>query len=164
MGIENSDGYKKLIQSVERDEVKSPNFHDYRKKLQWIIDRAEHYSKITGIGSSEILNTWESQRDYWYMNYYQDCNQPLLTNPNVRIFENEKELHESVSENKFRCLSCGGVSTSPYECNSGKEMSKGKICNWKSYGLFGTMGKGTFIFLKEKMKGENIFTPVSWEK
>ena len=51
--------------------------HKYCDKYKWVIDRAKHYAEKTGKKYEEIIDIWESNRTYWYMNYYQDCNQPL---------------------------------------------------------------------------------------
>lgn len=51
--------------------------HKYCDKYKWVIDRAKHYAEKTGKTYEEIIEIWESNRTYWYMNYYQDCNQPL---------------------------------------------------------------------------------------
>lgn len=140
--------------------------HEYCDKFKWIIDRAKHYEKVTGISWEDILDSWQEDCNYWYMNYYQDCNQPLLEGKNVRVFDSTKELLESIGEYKFRCPSCGGVSTNPYKCNSGEFMDSKhkKVCDWKVYGLFGGLGKTTFVFVKDKAKGEDIFTPLAWEQ
>ena len=53
-------------------------FHAYCDKFKWIIARAKHYEEKTGIPYLQIIESWESDRDYWYMNYYQDCNQPEI--------------------------------------------------------------------------------------
>jgi hypothetical protein len=161
--IEECEGYKKLLASVENDEAKSPNFHDYRKKFDWIISRAKHYAEKTGLDAADLLDEWEKLRNYWYMNYYQDANLPEIKGDYVRVFETPEDLHESIGKLGFRCPSCKGVSKSPYECDSGLEMSEGKICNWKSYGLFGTLGYGVYVFVKAAMRGENIFKPIAWE-
>lgn len=158
-----SDGYKQLLAEVEKDEGGRFACHDYRGKLSWIIERAEHYAEVTGLDASEILNAWERNRRYWYMNYYQDCNQPLLTSSKARLFENQEELMTSIGTSGFRCPMCHGISKSPYRCDTGLEMSKGKICDWCVGGLFKDLGKGVFIFLKDKIQGETIFMPVAWE-
>ena len=41
------------------------------------MDRAKHYSEQSGKSVEHILKVWEENRTYWYMNYYQECNQPL---------------------------------------------------------------------------------------
>ncbi|RXK16447.1 hypothetical protein CP985_03285 [Malaciobacter mytili LMG 24559] len=98
------------------------------------------------------------------MNYYQDSNQPKLDNDksDIRIFNNEREAKASFGSSGFRCSTCKGISTDPYDCNSGIKNSNGKVCNWKSYGLL--TGVGSYIFLKNKMIINFIFTPIAWEK
>jgi hypothetical protein len=96
------------------------------------------------------------------MNYYQDSNQPEIKAERARVFETVTELLASIGSTGFRCPNCGGVSKSPYECTSGKK-TRGEACDWKVYGLFGHMGKGISVYVKESLKGENIFMPVAWE-
>lgn len=164
MNLSQCEGYLKLKEAVLKDQREAPGFHDYEKKLNWIIERAEHYAEKTGIAAEDILNAWEQKRGYWYMNYYQDCNQPLIKDERVRIFDSTDDLLQSIGKNGFRCPACNGVSQSPYDCDSGLELSKGKICNWKVYGLFSDLGKGVYVFVKDKIQGERIFMPNAWEK
>jgi hypothetical protein len=169
MNIEESEGYKKLLASVERDETGDTKgggkfFHDYRAKLQWAVDRAKHYAEKTGLDAAAILDSWEKQRDYWYMNYYQDCNQPEIAGSggaDVHVFDTIEAAQASFDGKGFRCPACKGVSKSPYECDTKIPMAGStKPCDWKSYGLFKA---STFIFIKDKLAGTNIFTPVAWE-
>lgn len=178
--IEQCEGYRNLLESVLRDTCQGSNcfhpdgcnrpvkvkvgcFHDYCNKFKWAIDRTLHYAEHTGIPATDILTAWERQRTYWYMNFYQDRNQPLITQGKVKVFNTVEDMLASIGNPSFRCPACSGVSTSPYACNSGLEMSKGKICDWKSYGLFGPLGKGIHIFVKDRMKIEEIFMPIAWE-
>ncbi|MEG1894665.1 MAG: hypothetical protein RR162_00395 [Oscillospiraceae bacterium] len=141
-------------------------FHNYCDKFKWVVERAKHYEEKLGIPWEEVLSSWEKDRSYWYMNYYQDGNQPLIEGEHVRVFDTLEEFLSSVSDKRFRCPACGGISSNPYECNSGLVTGKGKSakpCNWKVYGLFGDMGKGCYVYIKDKVKGERIFMPVSWE-
>ena len=138
--------------------------HKYCDTFKWIIDRAKHYEEKTGISWEEILDSWEENRSYWYMNYYQEANQPKIEGDKVRVFNTIEDLHEAIGDKGFRCPSCGGITTNPYECNSGLEMAKGKTCNWKVYGLFGGLGKEVFVYVKEKVHGNKIFMPVAWEE
>ena len=48
-------------------------------KWQWIMARADMYARYCGVSREKILEAWEEDRRYWYMNYYQECNQPDLT-------------------------------------------------------------------------------------
>lgn len=107
-----------------------------------------------GLDWEKILDGWETDRTYWYMNYYQDCNQPEIKSGNVRVFDTTQELKEAIGKMRFRCPACGKETPDPYEC---------KACGWKVYGFLGDMGKGVFVYVKEKLKGETIFMPISWE-
>lgn len=128
--------------------------HDYCGKFKWILDRAKHYADVLGTSQESVLKDWENARSYWYMNYYQDCNQPLIKN--VKVFDTIELLKESIAGKGFRCPKCNGISTDAYKCTC-------ENCDWKSYGLFGTMGKGVDILVKSNMKTSHIFFPVAWE-
>lgn len=156
------EGYRKLWASLEHDEERGYKTHDYREKVAWVIERAKHYAEKTGLTPEAILDAWEGRRNYWYMNYYQESNQPEIKGDKVRVFETVAELGKSIGEAGFRCPACEGVSKSPYECTSGITKN-GKTCDWKVYGLFGHLGKGVYVFVKEKAMGENLFMPVAWE-
>jgi hypothetical protein len=98
------------------------------------------------------------------MNYYQECNQPEIKGEAIKVFDTVEDLIISFEDKGFRCPHCGGISKDAYTCDSGKVMSNGKPCDWKVYGLFGDMGKGVYIFIKEKLRGQTIFMPVAWEQ
>lgn len=120
------------------------------------------YSNVLGIPQEEILNSWEKDRTYTAINYYQECNQPSIKSDKVKVFDTVADMLKAVGEKQFRCPLCGGISKSPYRCNSEK-MIKGKKCDWSVGGLFGDLGKGIFVYCKDKLRGEAIFMPVSWE-
>ena len=162
MRIEECTGYKKLLACVEIDDAKEPGFHDYRAKFRWVLARASDYAEKTGLDAADILNAWEERRNYWYMNYYQESQQPAMKGDRVRVFETVADLLSAIEKREFRCPWCKGVSSDPHVCTSG-ELVDGNICDWKSYGLFGTLGLGASIFVKEKLAGENIFMPIAWE-
>lgn len=161
--IQNCEGFIKLLTAVQLDQEKSPNFHDYFDKLDWIVSRAKHYAEKTGLKTAEIIDAWEARRDYWYMNYYHDGNQPLIDSDKCRVFETVKDLQESIGNTGFRCPACEGVSKSPYACDAGT-IKDDKKCDWKVYGLFGHLGKGVSVFAKDKLKVESLFMPIAWEK
>jgi len=129
-------------------------FHDYCGKFKWINDRAELYANICGVTKEDIIKKWEEGRNYWYMNYYQDSKQPLLGD--VKVFETATDLMLSVGKKGFRCPKCSGESSDPYECSCDE-------CDWKSFGLFGTLGKGVDVFVKESLQLDHFFTPIAWE-
>ena len=175
-------GYDSLLKGVKEDCEKGQNcfnetgcnktenskcFHKYCNTFKWAIDRAKHYSEKTGLDWKDILKGWEQQRGYWYMNFYQEANLPEIKAENVIVVESKEDYLKKFPAKKFICPYCKGISTDPNECNSGiaVELLNGKkktkeICNWKSYGLFGTMGGGIHIFLKDSCKIIEIFKPI----
>jgi len=174
--IANSEGYKKLKAAVDEDEKKSPGFHDYTEKLIWALARAKHYAEKTGLSQVAILDSWEKQRSYWYMNFYQDAELPLIEGDSVKVFDVVEDLHKSVAGFGFRCPACDGASRDPYACDSGikRMVTKGKgkkaklveddkACDWKVYGLFRDLGKGVYVFVKAEMRGQRVFKPIAWE-
>lgn len=168
MTIEQSEGYKKLLAAIQEDMKSGPPDSRMMKTLTFAVERAQHYAEHTGLDAGDILTAWESRRDYGYLNYYQDANQPLINAANVRVFTDRDQLMAAIGESGFRCPHCNGVSTSAYECDSGVELpllnsKEPKPCNWKVYGLFGDLGKGCYVFVKDQMRGSRIFMPIAWE-
>ena len=94
-------GLEKLQTAVEKDCSKDGGtlhpegcvtcgakcFHNYCDKYKWVIDRAKSYGEAMGLHWEDILDGWEESRNYWYMNYYQECNQSKITAKNVRVFD-----------------------------------------------------------------------------
>lgn len=161
-------GYEKLVEDVKRNCEETGCFsengcnnenckchHRYCDKFKWIIDRAKHYEEKLGIPWMEILDSWEEDRTYWYMNYYQESMQPLIDSDNVYVFESAEDLRKKVG-NEFICPRCKGISTDPYDCNSGIEIG-GEICNWKSYGLL--RFNLVYLYCKMERKGTHCFMP-----
>lgn len=138
--------------------------HKYCDKFAWAVSRAKHYAEKTGLPWESVLDSWEADRDYWYMNYYQEAAQPKIGDGDVKVFETLPDLLASVGSAGFRCPNCGGVSSNPYECDSGLKGSEGKVCDWKVYGLFRDLGKGVFVYCKDQLRGNRIFMPLAWEK
>ncbi|MDD5511083.1 MAG: hypothetical protein PHI12_09780 [Dehalococcoidales bacterium] len=155
--MEECDGYRSLLAAVEKDELKSPGHHDYRGKLQWVIERVKYYADKMGVDAADLLDAWEKQRNYWYMNYYQDCNQPLIDEGKVRVFSTVDDLMSAIGDKGFRCPKCDGVSRDPYCCTC-------EGCDWTAFGLFRTLGKGVTVVVVEKLQSNHIFMPIAWEE
>lgn len=169
-------GYDSLVESVKSncndyEGCFNPNGCDKEKacssrycdKFKWIIDRVKEYGEHTNLDWMEILDAFEERRSYWYMNYYEEGDFPSVDSGKIRFFETVEDLVASTENKGFRCPACNGISTNPYECNSGQEMSSGKTCDWKVYGLFGGLGKDIVVFCKDKKITNTIFMPVAWE-
>lgn len=135
---------------------KCSNKCEYCQKFKWAIDRAKHYGEKLEIPWKEVMRSWDEDMNYWYMNYYQECNQPKIESNNVFVFESVEEMREKIGT-EFICPCCKGVSTNPYECNSGVKIKGNKICDWKSYGLF-QFGLA-FIYCKKERKSTKCFMP-----
>ncbi len=135
-------------------------------KLEAFLEKTlTQYSEKLGFSKLEILQAFEGRRDYCVVNYYQESNFPSLED--VTVYETQAELQAAIPNYKFRCPSCKGISTNPYECNSGIERKDGKVCNWKAYGLFGTAGRGHRFTIKDtflqKPIVDDIFMPLDLE-
>ena len=87
--VSQSDGYKSLKAAYERDVQDAHktaqrghrpmrNKQEFRKLFDWVIARATHYAYHKQTTVDVILNQWEARRDYWWLNYYQESNQPWL--------------------------------------------------------------------------------------
>lgn len=141
--------------------------HKYCDKLKWIIERAQQYADTIGVTRDEVIDAWENNRDYWYMNYYQECNQPSLNGSNrvLKFSEWNKELIERFGGNyenwKFVCPVCGHVQSMAdfkaidkdinlsYSCCIGRftgsdDKTGVKGCNYTVNGLF-SLNKTTVI-------------------
>jgi hypothetical protein len=124
------------------------------------------YSEKLGLPQEEILKALESKRTYSCLNYYQGANFPSLEG--VRVFETREELKAAFPAMQFRCPSCHGLSTNPYTCNTGIVRKDKKVCDWKAWGLFRTLGEGLRLTVKEGFlehpRVEEIFMPVELER
>jgi len=49
---------------------------EFLRQFKWVISRAKHYAHHKNTTIDVILYEWESKRDYWWLNYYQDARQP----------------------------------------------------------------------------------------
>jgi len=127
--------------------------------------RISEYAIAFNLSEGEVLAAIEGKRNYSAINYYQEANFPSLNG--VKVYNTPDDLAAAIPNRQFRCPRCGGISTDPYECNSGAEMEKGEICNWKVYGLFKALGKGFRFTIKEgfleKPFIDHIFNPVDFE-
>ena len=74
-----SKGYKSLKAAYIYDlnrKCCSRSKSKYLEHFNWAIGRAKHYAYHKNISIEAVLNEWEEQRDYWWLNFYQNGNQP----------------------------------------------------------------------------------------
>lgn len=87
--VSQSAGYKSLKAAYESDVQEAHketqrgrrpmrDKKEFRKLFDWVISRAIHYAYHKQTTVDVILNEWESHRNYWRLNYYQECRQPWL--------------------------------------------------------------------------------------
>lgn len=128
---------------------------------KFLISMLAEYSEVLGLPQAEILDAIEKVRDYSVVNFYQRSNFPILKE--VSLYRNLADFRQHYPSGRYTCPACSGVSTNPYECDSGIE-ANGKKCDWKAYGLFGTMGKGLRVAFTEdflrRPRVDEIFMPV----
>lgn len=134
-----------------------------------IRQRIPQYAKALGLTEAEVLLAMENKRTWAALNYYEKYLQPI---DRIRVFDSQDSFFSEFPSGKYRCPSCGGISSDPYECDTGiiiKNISTGAEtpCNWKAYGLFGTMGKGLSVLLKKEFiehpHASEIFLPIELE-
>lgn len=163
---------KKLIEKLfdirleaER-EVYSKDYKEKAIKLEiYLRGKLEQYSEILSIPAEVILERWENDRTGSLFNYYQEFNQPDLTKKDAYIFETTHDMNHAVGDDGFTCPRCRGISTSPTQCDTHNKLNgTTEVCDWNSYGLFGTLGKGVYVFNKETLTGDHIFKPVKFKK
>lgn len=126
------------------------------ESVKRILDtRLENYHQITGIPKDEILTAFEKARNVNTVNFYQESKFPLLQN--VYVFDTLENYKKEFPSGKYICPKCEKVSTDPSECSQEK-------CDWKVYGLFGDLGKGIKVIIKDKFLEHpvpmNIFKPI----
>ena len=126
------------------------------ERVKKILDsRLENYHQITGIPKDEILTAFEKIRNVNTVNFYQESRFPLLEN--VHVFDTMDYFKKAFPSGKYICPKCEKESTNPYVCTQ-------KGCDWKVYGLFGDLGKGITVVIKDKFLEhplpEKIFKPI----
>lgn len=137
--------------------------HRYCSKYKWVLDRAAHYAEKAGITRDEILEAWETNRTYWYMNYYQECNQPLIKDKGTVMYDDwvtelKRRFGNDAKQWKFVCPACGQIQSiqnfidNKIEKPEGKVYSscigrwvKGRGCDWTLGGLL-KINKLTVIY------------------
>ncbi len=124
-------------------------------KWQWIMARADMYARYCGMSREKILEAWEEDRRYWYMNYYQECNQPDLTKrENVMSIAQWKEKGKALFGDdpkkwQYECPNCHNVQTMQEFYDAGVEpnyvykscasrfgIGGLETCKWSVDGLF----------------------------
>ncbi len=166
----NKNNLKELEKAIKEMTDKVKGWDDIHGRVdgftKTIKEICIYYAEKLGYTPAEVFKALEEKRDYSYPNYYQWAKFPKLED--VKVYKDQEELLKVIQPEKgFRCPSCVGVSKDPYTCDTGIERKDKKICDWKSYGVFGTLGKGIrLIIVKDWLKNpivDSCFMPISME-
>ena len=168
-------GYDSLIAAMESDIKSEPNREkEWRSKIEWILQRAQQYAEHCGTDRDTVLKAWEENRDYWYMNYYQESKQPDLSSDKVKVYtlnqwleEAKQRFGEDALDWKFKCPVCGNVQTmrmfkdagidphsAYFNCASRYGLGGKSDCKWTMGGLF-SVG-GVFV-IDDKFTPRHVF-------
>lgn len=89
--VAQSPGYKSLKAAYIKDVKESASRKnpmrgkaEYLELFNWVINRAKYYAHHTGMSIEDVLLGWESKRNYWWLNYYQEGNQPKLRSDAIK--------------------------------------------------------------------------------
>jgi hypothetical protein len=139
-------------------------YKEVTKLVRFVNGITLHYSNRLGFSQLEILEAMEKRRTYWSMNFYQAANFPRI-GKKVEVFENLKGFYTKFPSHKYICPLCEGQSNNPQICDTGlAAKTNSGICDWKAFGLFGTLGKGYSFLIKDSFLDEpkvyNIFMPL----
>lgn len=161
---------EELIEKIKqkaRDSWRGATGEQQAEKLeQFLRGMLPAYADALGYSQTAILSALEKRRDVDVTNFYQESKYPPVGA--FVIYENQAALQQAFPSRKFRCPLCEGVTTDPYECHSGLEMEPGKLCDWKAYGLFKTVGRGLRFTVKDAFLEnaiiDEIFLPLELEQ
>ena len=103
--VAQSPGYRSLKAAYTHDTQKAGQHTrpmrdkaEFYSKFQWVIGRAKHYAERQGRSLEDVLNDWEAKRNYWWLNYYQEGQQPKLPSGksrNVRPQRSDTSIKQS---------------------------------------------------------------------
>jgi hypothetical protein len=84
-------GYKSLkaayiydVRKATKQKNPMRNKDEFVHKFQWVMNRAKHYAHNTNRSLESVLNDWESERTYWWLNYYQDSRQSRFNSGSMK--------------------------------------------------------------------------------
>ena len=149
-----------LIEQFENDKMwntlENNGGRRFDKKLIWLKEMIEQYSKKLNMSIDEVVDSFEANRTYSWPNYYQEANFPNLDKvDDITIYET---LDDFKRENKkFKCPSCGNVYIHPAQCEH--RIKEDGVCNWTAGGFF-NIGLHYVVIKEKSLVPMGIFQPV----
>lgn len=87
-----------------------------KTKLDWVLLRAQQYADYCHVTRDDVLSAWEERRGYWWINFYQDANQPDLSKSENHVMtlseweaEGKRRFGDEQLDWKFKCPACGHI-------------------------------------------------------
>lgn len=148
-------GYDSLKADIDRDMKSEP--HRWNGRLERILALAQTYADVCHVTRQEVLEKWETNRSYWWPNYYQECNFPDLNKKGGYpvltledwIKEGERLFGPDKKNWKFICPNCGHIQSyrdfikgginadlAALNCASRHGLGGRPDCKWTTGGLF----------------------------
>jgi hypothetical protein len=94
--------YIKDVREAAIESYPMRNKAEFLRKFNWVIGRAQHYALKQKISIERVLNHWEEERSHWWLNYYQECNQPKLHSSALQPKKVKKPLQSTKKPPKWR--------------------------------------------------------------
>ena len=139
-------GYASLMEAYTNDlNERSRTKEELDAKLQWILDRASAYASACNCTRDDVLKAWETKRNYWWINFYQDCNQPdparMKGTPIVLyanwLKEGTRLYGPDMLDWRLKCPACGHVQTLREFRDAGVEEERAFTCCASRFGFGG---------------------------
>lgn len=137
-------GYESLKHDLDYWVKREPGRADeWKKHFDWALERAQQYADVLHTDRDTVLAAWEERRDYWFVNYYQECNQPDLTKKgNVVtldewVKEGESLFGKDKLDWKFKCPACGHIQSMREFKNAGLDPELAYVNCASRHGLGG---------------------------
>lgn len=139
-------GYASLMEAYEHDlREKWRSKDELDRKLKWVLDRADAYASVCKSTREEVLKVWETKRNYWWLNYYQDCNQPdparMQGTPVILyadwLAKGARLYGPNMLDWRFKCPCCGHIQSLRDFKDAGVEEEKAITCCASRFGLGG---------------------------
>lgn len=123
------------LKELARDSARGEAGERRARELEaFLHEMLPEYAAALGVAQAELLAALEYSRGARTIGYYRRSNFPRLDN--VMLLGNMREFKKRYPSGRFRCPFCGGVTTHPTQCNSGREIGEEgarRVCDGKAY-------------------------------
>lgn len=96
--------YIRDVQTATRSARPMRDKAEFLHKFIWVISRAKHYAQHFQVPIENVLDNWELNRDYWWLNYYQEARQPKFYTNDRYTRKHRGKLRSKKSPRKWTLL------------------------------------------------------------